>query len=113
MPKIRTKPRKPLTPGAKFLAFLEREKPALKRIAAGVAKVERFQLRRVRQALNLDQKELARSCGMTQQGLSHVEYRENAEAVTIRKLRKVARAMGFEVVYFLIRNPKGPRLPGQ
>lgn len=99
--------RKPAGPGADLLAFLQQEKRTLERIAAQVGRAERFQLRRIREALGLDQREVARDCGMTQQSLSQLEFRENDETISIGKLRKVARAMGFEVVYFLIPTKKG------
>ncbi len=107
-----TKPRKkPTGPGADLLAFLEREKLNLRRIADRVGRAERFQLRRIRQALGLDQRDVARACGMTQQSLSQMEFRENAETISIGKLRKIARAMGYEVVYCLV--PTRKRKSGQ
>lgn len=100
--------------GADLLAFFEREKLNLQRIADRVGRAERFQLRRVRQALGLDQRDVAGACGMTQQSLSQMEFRENAETISVGKLRKIARAMGFDVVYYLVPARKrkgGPRGP--
>lgn len=56
----------------------------------------------------MDQRDMAKNCGMTQQSVSQAELREYAETISIGKLRKVARAMGFEVVYFLM-----PQKPGK
>ncbi len=50
---------------------------------------------------------MAKNCGMTQQSVSQAELREFAETISIGKLRKVARAMGFEVVYFLMPHTLG------
>ena len=98
------------SPGNDLLAFLIQEKPTLQRIADQVGRVNRFQLREIRLAQGLDQRELARTCDMSQQSLSQSEYRENDETISIGKLRKVARAMGFEVVYFLMPSKKAKAL---
>ena len=111
MSKLESKaPSKAVDPAHSLLDFIRREERTLRRIADRMQQAERLQLRRIRQGLCLDQAEVARACGMSQQGLSHTEMRENAETISIGKLRRVARAMGFEVAYFLLpmKERKGP-----
>ncbi len=59
-------------------------------------------LRAVRDAVGLQQTEVARKLGVTRQTYTQLEQAEARRTITLKSLDKVAEAMDCEVVYFLV-----------
>lgn len=89
------------------LSFIEQELPHLRRIQEHVERLGRQQLRLARQAQGKEQADAARAFKMSQQNLSQTELREGAETLSIGKLRRMARLLGYDVVYYLVPTRKG------
>ena len=65
-------------------------------------------LRAVREAMGMSTSQLARRLNITAQGVSDLERSEADEGIRLATLRKVADALGCDVVYALIpRHPEG------
>jgi len=62
-------------------------------------------LRAVRDAVGLQQTEIAQKLGVTRQSYAQLERAEVSRAISLKSLDRAADAMGCEVVYFLV--PKG------
>lgn len=62
-------------------------------------------LRAVRDAVGLQQTEVARKLGVTRQTYTQLEHAEASRTITLKSLDKAAEAMDCEVVYFLV--PRG------
>lgn len=59
-------------------------------------------LRAVRDAVGLQQTEVARKLGVTRQTYTQLEQAEARRTITLKSLDKAAEAMDCEVVYFLV-----------
>jgi transcriptional regulator with XRE-family HTH domain len=91
------------------MANQEREKPTRALVEAGMAfrvvlekagKVEVW-LRRVRRAVGIPVAEMARRMGVGGSEVYRMEYAEGRGAITLRKLRRAAEALGCDLVYGL------------
>src|SRR5258708_18291904 len=62
-------------------------------------------LKRMRILLGYSQADVAKQPKMTQQAIDQLERAESIGTISLKSLRKVAAAMGCEMVYFLANNP--------
>lgn|SRR5258708_3566814 len=63
-------------------------------------------LKRTRLSLGITQVDLAKKIGLTRQSLINLEKSEVVGLISLRNLRKIAQAMGYDLVYFLVNDPK-------
>ena len=59
-------------------------------------------LRAVREALGISQQQVAKTVRVTQQSVKDFETAEANDRITIRNLRRIAEAMGCELVYAIV-----------
>lgn len=59
-------------------------------------------LRAVREALGISQKQIAKATQLAQQNIAAFERAESRDRITLQNLRRVAEAMGCELVYAIV-----------
>jgi len=70
--------------------------------AKGVTRPSRGWLRAIREALGIPGEQIGQTIGATKQGIQWFERSEAEDRITLRNLRRVAEAMGCELVYAIV-----------